>query len=40
MHEDITLKEIINKLKRTHKWKSPGINKIKTFWLYNQFTAH
>ena len=28
-YEDITIEEIINKLKRTHKWKSPEIKKIK-----------
>ena len=25
-------KKIINILKRTHKWKSPGIDKITNFW--------
>ena len=28
MYKDITIKEIINRLKHTHNWKSPGIDKI------------
>ena len=33
MYEDITTEEIISTLKRTHKSKSPGIDKILNFWL-------
>ena len=28
MYEDITTGEIINTLKCTHKWKTPGVDKI------------
>ena len=35
MHEDIKTGEMINTLKCTHKWKSPGLFKIRNIWLHN-----
>ena len=31
--EDIELKEIELSLKKSHKWKSPGLDKLPNFWL-------
>ena len=39
MYKDITTREIINTLKCTHKWKSPGKDKMTNFWLNNLFSA-
>ena len=40
MREDITTGEIINILKRPHKWKSPGIDIITKFWLHHLSLTH
>ena len=40
MYKDIIIKEIINILKRTYKWKSSGRDKITNFWLYQQSFTH
>ena len=31
--EDIELKEVESSLKKSHKWKSPGLDKLPNFWL-------
>ena len=40
MYEDITIEEIINTLKRTHKWKSLGIDKMTNFWFHHLSSTH
>ena len=40
MHEDIKIEEIIDTFKRTHKFKSPGIDKITNFWLQHLSSTH
>ena len=40
MNEDITIEVIINTLKSTCKWKSPGIDKIINFGFYHVYSTH
>ena len=39
MNKDITMEEIINTLKHTHKWKSE-IDEITNFWLHHSSSNH
>ena len=38
--EDISNNEVEKALRKTHKWKSPGIDQVPNFWLDNLSTAH
>ena len=38
--EDIELKEVEFSLKKSHKWKSPGLDKLPNFWLNILTSAH
>ena len=38
--EDIELKEVEFSLKKSHKWKSPGVDKLPNFWLNILTSAH
>ena len=38
--EDIKLKEVEFSLKKSHKWKSPGPNKLPNFWLKFLISTH
>ena len=40
MYKDITIKAIINTVKRTHKWKSLGIDKITNYWPHHFYSTH
>ena len=40
MNEDISVEEIINSLKCSHRWKSSGIDKIRNFWYYYLSSSH
>ena len=38
--EDIELKEVKLLLKKSHKWKSPGLDKLPNFWLNILTSTH
>ena len=38
--EDIELKEVEFPLKKLHKWKSPGLDKLPNFWLNTLTSTH
>ena len=38
--EDIELKEVEFSLKKSHKWKFPGLDKLPNFWLNILTSAH
>ena len=38
--EDIELKEVEFSLKKSRKWKSPGVDKLPNFWLNILTSAH
>ena len=40
MYEDITIEKIINALKRTRKWKSPGTYKKKQNFSFTTYLPH
>ena len=38
--DDITVEELENALKKSQKWKSPGIDKVPNFWLSHMSAMH
>jgi len=38
--DDINIEELECALKKSQKWKSPGIDKVPNYWLYHMFAMH